>query len=278
MRPGLCVCVSAVERDGIQRFVALVDHGTAAVPYLAGVGWRVLQHIFSIEQIRLAGKRARHPLPAQVVARQVTVEQVAVQPISPGAPMHLAQMHHVAGQPHTRVVVQITRGVQGAHGVVNRGYTGTAFANVWRQHGGVVAVPRRLAMHVLQNRITAVSRAAPDMVKKFTPAKFKHQLVVKLQRMALANAACRICQGQDAVGQIGGQTRHRPIQSIAGARIDCRVDGIQPLHGGLVRGLECLQVRGYAQKRRIDCQALRGLLGIRQEFFNLLGVDCARHA
>ena len=104
---------------------------------------------------------------------------MAVQPVSAGTPVHLAHMHHIAGQPHAGVVVQVARGVQRAHGAVDGGHTRAAFANIVRHGVGVATWPRQAALHVAQNPIATVGRVLPDMVKKLAPCKLKHQLVFK---------------------------------------------------------------------------------------------------
>ena len=59
----------------------------------------------------------------------------------------------------------------------------------------------------------------PNVMKKLTPAKFKHQLVVKTQWVAQVDSACRIRQAQHAMREVGRQTRDGTIQCIAAACI-----------------------------------------------------------
>ena len=77
-------------------------------------------------------------------------------------------------------------------------------------------MPRRSAVHVLQNRIRVFLKC-PNVMKKLTPAKFKHQLVLKTQWVALVDSACRIRQAQHAMREVGRQTRDSTIQCIATA-------------------------------------------------------------
>ena len=46
-------------------------------------------------------------------------------------------MHHVAGQPHARVVVQPAGGVQLVHKAIDAGQAGAGLEQVGRQGGGV---------------------------------------------------------------------------------------------------------------------------------------------
>lgn len=102
-------------RQGVEGFVARVDHRAGAVP----LGGGELGDVRGVEQVGLAAAGASHPLPAQVVAGEVAVEQVAQHPLCAAVPMHLAQVHQVAGQPHAGVVVHVPCLIQLSHGPVD---------------------------------------------------------------------------------------------------------------------------------------------------------------
>ena len=97
------------------------------------VGRRVAGYVFRIEKIRFAAASSRHPLPTEVVTGEVTVQEVPVHPVCCDTPTHLSQVHDIAGQPHARVVMQVSSGVQSADRLINNGYTGGSLANIRRQ-------------------------------------------------------------------------------------------------------------------------------------------------
>ena len=84
-----------------QSLVRGIHHTAGAVPW-----WRcIASHIFCIEQVWFGAAGAGYPLPAEVIAGQVTIEQVAVEPIGTRTPMDFSHMHHVACQPHAGMVM-----------------------------------------------------------------------------------------------------------------------------------------------------------------------------
>ena len=115
--------------DVIQRVVGLVDHGAGAVPVRRGVA----RHVVGVEQVGLVAAGASHPLPAEVVAGEIAIEQVRHEPVGTRAPMHVPQVHHIACQPHAGVVVQVTGRVQRMAERVDAGQPGGAL---------VASVPR----------------------------------------------------------------------------------------------------------------------------------------
>ena len=115
--------------EAVQRFISLVDHTAWAVPG----GRRVADDVVCIEKLRLAAAGASYPLPTEVVAGEITVEQVTVKPVCRNPPVHLTNMHDVAGQPHTGMVMQIARGVQGAHRHIDNRHTCSGLSNIGRQ-------------------------------------------------------------------------------------------------------------------------------------------------
>ncbi len=72
-------CARQLARQFVKGFVGLVDHAAGAVP---GHG-RITRHVVGIKKVGFAAARARHPLPAEVVAGQITVEQVPTNQSAP---------------------------------------------------------------------------------------------------------------------------------------------------------------------------------------------------
>ena len=155
-------------------------------------------------------------------------------------------MHHVAGDPHAHVVVQVTGGVQRSHGNVDDGNAGSAFANVVGQLVGIAAAPRQLAVHVAQNAVAAERCAAPHMVKELAPAKFEHQFVVKAEREARVHFTRGFRHAQHTVGEIRRQARHLAIQRVAGAGVSAGLHQAQTRQSSGVSGLKSLQCGWHA--------------------------------
>ena len=53
--------------------------------------------IFFVKKIGLVAKRAGHPLPRQIIAGGVTVEQVLQKPAGSCLPGHMTPMHEIGG-------------------------------------------------------------------------------------------------------------------------------------------------------------------------------------
>ena len=183
-------------RQPVQGLVAGVDRGAAAVP----LGRRVAGHVLGVEQIGLAAGGAGHPLPAQVVAGQVAVQQVRVEPVGTGAPVHLAQVHHVAGQPHAGVVVQVAAGVQLAHRAVDRRHAAAARADVGGQLVRIRLIRQRTGMQRGENPFAPMR---PDVVEIFAPAELVDQPVLWINRVTRGHAGMHLGQAQQAVAEIG---------------------------------------------------------------------------
>ena len=135
--------------DAVQRRVRHVDHAAGAVPGPTCI----TNDVAGIEMARLAVAGAGHPLPTQVVAGQVAIQQMAVEPVR-----DRAQVHDVARQPHARMVVQQTRGVQRAHRHVDGRHASAGLADVIGQRVLVRAVRQRPFVQGLQDALTAVPR------------------------------------------------------------------------------------------------------------------------
>jgi hypothetical protein len=116
-----------------------------------------------------------------VIAGQIAVEQVAVEPVGADAPMHLAHVHQVTGQPHARVVVQRAGGIERTHGLVHHRHTGAAFAHIGWQLAGIGLFGKQALVQGVEDARTAV---LPDMTKVGAPAKLEDELVLHAKRVA----------------------------------------------------------------------------------------------
>ena len=108
---------------------------------------------------------------------QIAIQQMTVHPIGSDTPMHFAQMNCVTSEPHARMIMQIACLIERMYRAVDHGQTGAAFADIVGKRVAVLNARQRRA-HVAKNRIAS---AMPDMMKKFTPAKFESELVFKRQ-------------------------------------------------------------------------------------------------
>ena len=179
-----------------QSLVRGIHHTAGAVPW-----WRcIASHIFCIEQVWLGAAGAGHPLPAEVIAGQVTIEQVAIKPIGPCAPMDLAQMHHVTGQPHAGMVVHAACVIKAANGHVNGVHTRLGLANVIGDRPAVVMVGQWAAVQGSEYRVTPV---LPNMPEVRTPSEFKNKFVLLVEVVAFAHPFINLTQADKAVGDVG---------------------------------------------------------------------------
>ena len=214
--------------DLVKRLVGLVDHRVWAVPCSGGIAGNIAR----VEQVRLAAARASHPLPAEVVTGKITVKQVGVQPVCGHAPMHLADMHDIAGQPHACMVVQVTRFVKRAHSHVDDWHASCAFADVGRQQPGIAGLRQQpLVQAVKDVRATKL----PDVPEVLAPAQLINKLVLGIQRVFSCHAGEHFRQADKAVRDVGGQAGHRALQCIAAARVVTRMHSANARQCSLAR-------------------------------------------
>ena len=164
-----------------------------------------------------------------MVAGQIAIEQLAVEPVGTGTPMHLAHMHQVAGQPHAGMVVQQAGGIQGLHRLVHHGHAGVAPADIGRQRAGIGIIWQQPLVQRLQDALAAV---LPNMAEIGPPAQLKHKLVLYGQWMLLGYAGQHLAQGHKTVGEVGRQARYCTIQRVAGAGIGGWLHGRNAGPGG----------------------------------------------
>ena len=151
-------------------------------------------------------------------------------PVRSGAPVHLAQMDQIAGQPHARVIMQIASLVERVHGFVYHGQTGTPLAHIVGQLT-LIANARQGGTHIVEN---AVAGAVPYMMEELAPAEFKGQLVFQTKP---GQAFEQGGNADEAVGNVGRKSSDLARQVIAGFFIGPDIDRGYP-------GLECVVSRG----------------------------------
>lgn len=73
---------------------------------LAVAAIAVALQVCAVEEVGLVAEAAGHPLPAEVVAGRVPIEQVAQEPLGAGLPADPPPVHDIRRQPHPGVVVE----------------------------------------------------------------------------------------------------------------------------------------------------------------------------
>ncbi len=251
VRAGLRRQRRAAAGQGVEHGVGLVDGGTDAVP----VWRRVFGHIVGVEQIGLGARRACHPLPGEMVAAQIAVEQVRDHPVGTRAPVHFANVHEVGRQPHPRVVVQIAGRVERARRLVDDRHAGGTGPHVFGHGGAIRGIGQGAGVQRFQNALAVVP---PGMAEEGAPAQLMHQLVGQRQAMRGAQRVDHLGQRQQSVRQVWRQPGDRAVQMVAAARIVSGAHRGKPRAGRLDRGREVTRDSGHCGRRHaLDCRAVR---------------------
>ncbi len=66
--------------------------------------------IFAIEEVGFGREGGGNPLPGEIVAGGVAIEEVVEEPLRTGLPTYAEPMREVGGDPHAGVVVEISGG------------------------------------------------------------------------------------------------------------------------------------------------------------------------
>ena len=177
------------------------------------VWWGVAGHIVGIEKIGLVTAGTSNPLPAQVVAGEVTVKQVSIEPVCGDTPVNLAHVNHVTGQPHAGVVVQVAGLVERLHGLIDDGNTRCAFTNVDRHMCGIGLIGQRAWVQGTENTLAT---HAPDMAEVLAPAELVHQLVLRMHRMARSDSSQNLWQADNPMRDVRRQAGDCAIQEVSG--------------------------------------------------------------
>ena len=217
--------------DDVHRFV---DHRVRAVPMFGGV----CRDIVGIEQVRLAAAGARHPLPTQVVAGDVAIQQMAVHPLGTNTPMHFAQVHQITGQPQAGMVVDIAVEIQLPNGLVDSWHARGSQAHILGQALAVGLIRQDTIVKIVAY---VVAQQFMNMLEILAPSQLENELVLHPHAVHLVNMVGHIGHGQQAVCEVGRQHADRPLNVVAGLRVFKRSNGRQSgLHRmgiGLKQGL-----------------------------------------
>ena len=148
----------------------------------AGKTGRETQDVLGIKKIGLAAETSCHPLPGKKIAGKVAVEQMTIQPAGGQAPIHLAIVNAIAGQPETLVVVQIARLIELSDRGVDDPDARCPNPDVGWQRAEM-SCRQRCFVNRLEN---AVSMFLPGFMEEASPGELRRQLVT--QRQAVSEA------------------------------------------------------------------------------------------
>ncbi len=199
--------------------VAAADQGAAAAVHAVGEGLEIL----AVEDVGLRRKRAGHPLPGEMVARRITIEQVLEKPVGPRLPADAPHMHEPAGQPHPFVVVEPPGVVKPAHEGVDALHVSGGRKDVFRHAGDDAGAGQGgRGLDRLTNPVAKRRMHLPPVV---APAKFRHELRGVFRSLHEANRAIpNFRERDDTVPNPRREARHRAGHVVAGAGVGHRVD------------------------------------------------------
>ena len=215
----LQLVVTSLERAAVRARAALAVGPVA-----------VALQVAAVEEVRLVAEAAGDPLPAEVVAGGIAVQQVFQEPVGPRFPVHPAPVHQIGRHPHPRVVVEPAAVHQIVSESIHAGQSGAAFAQVV---GKVPAVTGGIVPG-LQLLLTLKDGAAeidPHPLPEITPTQFIDQLAAVVPALAAIPQLGKdhlsdLRQGENAMANPGGQAGDSTLEMVAAASIAL---GIHPL-------------------------------------------------
>ena len=186
-----------------------------------------------VEEVGLVAEAAGHPLPAEVIAGGIAVDQMLEKPVRSGFPMHATPVHHVGGHPHAGVIVQPARGDQLVLEGVHAGQVGAAITDVLRK---VSLVGRRVVsgLEILLAVINAVTKVGPHPLPEVTPTQLIDQFrAVVPVADALEHGVSHFAEREHAVADVGGEAGHRTPEMVAAFGVTTGIDLVQARFSGL---------------------------------------------
>ena len=222
----------------IEGFVGGIDDGVRAVPG----GWGITSHVIGIEKIGFGAAGAGNPLPAQMIACQVAVQQMGVKPVCTRPPVHFTHMDEIARQPHARMVVQHSGGIERSDRLIDHRNAGASLSDIVG-YGGQVGIVRQ--QPVVQGAKDRVAPVLPDMPEIRSPAELEDKLVLDVQRLARVHASQHIGERDNAVSDVGRQAADRAVKRVSSARI-----GRRPHCGDACPGCRNRRRKGLIHGRR----------------------------
>ena len=146
-----------------------------------------------------------------------------IEPVGRDPPMHLAQVHDIARQPHARVIVQVAGRVQAVHRPVDDRHTRGGFTDVRRQLRGVSGIGQYAFMQRVHDPHAPM---APDMAEVLPPTELEHELVLHIERVTSRHTSEHLRQTDQAVRDVRRQIGDGALDRVAAACIAFRKDRV----------------------------------------------------
>jgi hypothetical protein len=195
----------------------------------------VFLKIFAIEKVRLMGKGGGHPLPGEIVGGGVAVEQVREEPARASLPLDAAPVHHVGGQPHAGVIVEIAGVAKFFAESIHAGEAGGGIGDVGRHFRGVVRVAGFVGLAVLPD---AAAPGGVEALPIVAPSEFADKFggLGGVGDAGLGEAAGTV-ERDEPVTDVGRKPGDEAVEVVAGAGVAGGDDGCEAgFSGALAAG------------------------------------------
>ena len=218
---GLQLLVAGRKRAALIAQRAGAAEGTVAVAL----------EVAAIEEVGLVAEAAGHPLPTEVVAGRIAIQQEAQEPLRSGLPAHPAPVHHIGRQPHAGVVVQPAGAVQFGDERIHAGQTGAALGDVGRQllpiGPGLVA-----GFEFFLIAPDAITQLLPETLPVVAPAEFVDQFFAALTATGAGeHGIAHLRQAEHAMADVRREAGDWSVEEIAPFGVTLRLDACQQLLG-----------------------------------------------
>ncbi len=227
--------VQARKEALFQRFITAVKRTGAGFRMGADLAIDVVGiplKIFAIEEVGRAGKSRGDPLPGEVVACRIAIDQVPEEPSRPRLPAHLTPVNDVGGKPKPNVIVEITR--------LLKVFTEAVHADEGRASGRDVGGEQVCVLAGREPRFVGFL-VVPDAIAKFgiesLPVVAPGELVDELACLSwllrlLECVVADLRKRQDAMAEIGREPGDVARDEVARTRIRLRLDLRQHFESG----------------------------------------------
>ena len=206
---------------------AVICAGTA----LAEIPPAVALQVVAVEKVGLVAEGAGDPLPTQMVAGGITIEQMLKEPVRAGFPMHVSPMHEPCGHPHPSVVVKPARADQLLAKSIHAGQACAAITDVVWELSSVAG--RAVAgFELFLVVVDAITEVLPHALPKVAPAQLIDQLAPVIAFAdALKHRIPHLRKGKNTVANVRRQTGYGAVEVIAAAGVPLYIHFLDLLFG-----------------------------------------------
>ena len=206
---------------------ALICAGTG----LAETSFAVALKIVAIEKVGLVAEGAGDPLPTQMVAGGISIEQMLEEPIRAGFPMHMSPVHQPCGHPHPGVVMEPARADQFLPKSIHAGQACAAITDVVWELSSVAG--RAVAgFELFLVVVDAITEVLPHALPKVAPAQLIDQLAPVIAFAdALKHRIPHLRKGENTVANVRRQTGYGAVEVIAAAGVPLYIHFLDLLFG-----------------------------------------------